>query len=90
MGKSEWKFVEMCAQCEKELSENQILYSHGICPYCGYNSNCTICDTKKVVYRKTKTFIPKWYQFWIRPKYLIEYAGTMSETILKKLDNDKL
>lgn len=33
-----------CIACRNELSFDQIMYSHGICPACGHTANGTVCD----------------------------------------------
>ena len=53
--------VHVCLKCEVRLSNHDRMYSHGVCPYCGYSSDSNICDcTKRVVKLPEK----KWYQFW--------------------------
>lgn len=43
------KFVllQKCLGCKKVLSRTQIFYSNGVCPFCGRDSNSTMCDTTR-------------------------------------------
>jgi len=34
-----------CVKCDKELTDSQRNYRHGVCPHCGNISNSTIVDT---------------------------------------------
>lgn len=43
MGK--WVAVDICVECHKPLSHNQIVYSDGVCPHCGSMSR-TRCVNK--------------------------------------------
>lgn len=57
---SRWFFTEICENCLTELSDSEIYYNKGVCPYCTNDSNSTICDTVKKHYRyvyKIKKFL---------------------------------
>ena len=56
-----FKAVHLCAKCEVRLSNHEMMCSHGVCPYCGNNSESTICDCIK---KSVKLPDKKWYQFW--------------------------
>lgn len=64
---SGWNIEYRCVRCQKVLSNNQVMYSHGLCPHCGYKSSdaCTIVDNTEHFYRLVR--YGKWWQFWIRP-----------------------
>lgn len=47
-----WK----CSKCLVPLSDNQRMYSHGVCPFCGYDSDSTICNTETVVRLRGPSF----------------------------------
>lgn len=36
-----------CKSCDNRLSFGQKMDSHGVCPYCGANSHCTVVDTNE-------------------------------------------
>lgn len=49
--KSKWYHIKVCSVCHIRLTENQRMYSHGICPHCGVDSCSTGCSTIKVILR---------------------------------------
>jgi len=44
MIKSKWFNVFRCEHCHRQMSFNEVVCSHGICPHCGHISGTTICD----------------------------------------------
>lgn len=42
-----YKVRKSCKQCEHELTNHEIYYSDGVCPYCGNISGSTIINYKK-------------------------------------------
>jgi predicted RNA-binding Zn-ribbon protein involved in translation (DUF1610 family) len=44
---SDWFTMYFCVDCKKRLSYSKVMYSHGVCPHCGYKGPdaCTIVDT---------------------------------------------
>ena len=47
-GVTRWKAFHVCRQCDQEVSENDMMYNHGVCPNCGHSSGSTVvnCKTK--------------------------------------------
>lgn len=43
-----------CAHCELVLTNQERMHSGGVCPYCGWVSDGTICATNKTSKRKEK------------------------------------
>lgn len=41
-----WVAVHHCANCEHILDMDERFYSGGVCPFCGFDSHSTICNTK--------------------------------------------
>lgn len=39
--------VYKCRECRTELTWDEKMYSHGVCPYCGTVSGGTVVDTIK-------------------------------------------
>ena len=69
MRESNWYGIPVCTECNKRLSDSQKMYSSGICPYCGHNSNGTVCDTNMVTLKKI--ILHPWWRFWKREfKYI--------------------
>lgn len=60
--KSTYYHINICINCEKRLSEYQIMYSEGTCKFCGNTNNSTIVDTKKLRIKQTR-INPIW-MFW--------------------------
>lgn len=67
---SNWTYLLVCPVTCLVLSDNQNMYSSGICPHCGNNNNSTITHRTKVVCRilteqktifskKVRTFLEK-------------------------------
>lgn len=61
LSKGPWHNEFICYDCKKSMSYNTKMYSHGICPNCGYNSHGTICACDILVVRKVWK---KWWKFW--------------------------
>ena len=74
-----WYAVDVCVVCNKKLTSSHKMYNDGICPYCGHNSHCTVCDTVEVTVSKVKT--GKWWEFW---KYEMEGKDEFSKNWLKE------
>ena len=64
--------VKFCVQCDKRLGTYHEMYSGGICPHCGHNSNSTICRTKTRVYRVISHQVKVLGLFWFTTKEEIE------------------
>ena len=43
--KHKYEPVLKCTKCAHILDDDEKMYSSGICPYCGYSSHSTVCDT---------------------------------------------
>jgi hypothetical protein len=67
--KGRWVAREHCVQCDTILNIDEQCCSNGVCPYCGYVSSFTLCETKlKPVFIKEKSFLERFQDFigWIR------------------------
>jgi hypothetical protein len=53
-----------CVDCERRLTDDEILYSGGVCPYCGFTSQSTVCMTATRVAYWVWDCRPRWWQFW--------------------------
>lgn len=53
----------MCKNCNKVLTDNQKMYSDGVCPHCGALSDGTIVDSIKV---SVEVPVKKrvWWKLW--------------------------
>lgn len=80
---SNWYGITVCKSCWKRLSDNQEMYSGGVCPKCGYNSGGTVCSTETVVLREIKHH--PWWRFWNREiTYEARPGDKLSQTWLQK------
>ena len=43
--KHKYEPVLKCTECGHILDDDEQMYSSGICPYCGYSSHSTVCNT---------------------------------------------
>lgn len=68
-----WHPEYHCKSCNKILSYDSKMDNHGICPLCGYDSNCTICNTTTVIVREIITTTINW-------KYPFIHTTTTKET----------
>lgn len=60
-----WHPEYHCKTCDEVLSYNTKMNSDGVCPLCGYDSKCTICDTTAVIVREIITTTTNWkYPFF--------------------------
>jgi hypothetical protein len=60
---SNWYRIYMCG--DHELSRDTVMYSGGVCPICGKNSNSTVCHTQRIAVRRV--YHRPWYIFWQTP-----------------------
>jgi hypothetical protein len=72
-----WTAEFRCVGCSSALSEYDRLYSDGVCPKCGHQSDGTICDAQKVAVPKMRRSRPWWY-FWGGPEYVTAEGGPPS------------
>ena len=49
---TDWYGVPRCSSCNKNLTNNIVMHSQGICPKCGFDSKSTVCDYHYVIVRK--------------------------------------
>lgn len=82
-----WHGVRVCSECYVHLNNGIYYYNHGICPFCGHNSNGTICDSFDAIYRKVFTYIPQWWQIWKEREYFIEAKDEDSYKAIKNMFN---
>jgi len=59
---SNWYGLDVCISCESRLYNKQKNYNGGICPYCGHDSDGTICDTQKIILKRISR--RPWWMFW--------------------------
>jgi hypothetical protein len=52
--KGRWYSTDWCKECNSRFCGSDLAYSGGVCPYCGHNSNSTMCDWKTRSFRKVK------------------------------------
>ncbi len=76
MKESNWYIVNVCKECDSELSQNIKFYSLGVCPHCGHDSRTTVCSTTRVVLKKFKHH--SWWKFWNK-KYTYEGKDEFSK-----------
>ena len=69
----DWEYDIVCKYCKSELSDEELYYGLGVCIKCGADSDSTICDHEKIIYRRVYTYVPRWFEFWKSPVYTIEY-----------------
>ena len=69
MRKGKWFNVDLCVECEKQLSNRVLMYSNATCPYCGHNAPGTFCNVTSTSARYVMPY--KWYEFW---KYHTRYS----------------
>ena len=62
MKKGPWKVAYFCVKCKKEMSNWTMMYSNGVCPYCGNVEPGTVVDCIESAKRWVMT--GKWYSFW--------------------------
>jgi len=74
--KCNWEAGYFCKECDHELSYKQIMYSIGVCPYCGYSCDSTIVSHTIKVRRwvvTKKTFRGWWWGYKTDHKGYWEY-----------------
>jgi predicted RNA-binding Zn-ribbon protein involved in translation (DUF1610 family) len=49
--KMNWELAEFCVKCGEFLDYDEVIDSNGVCPFCGFDSISTICETKRKVRR---------------------------------------
>jgi len=57
----------VCIACDQKLTNKEVFYSGGVCSYCGYITNGTICKVKKIAIEEPK--VPEMsildvFKFW--------------------------
>jgi len=48
---TEWMVEYQCVACRHVLDAAERCLRHGVCPYCGHDSQEVHCATRKVIYR---------------------------------------
>lgn len=66
-----YKCERRCVRCKRALSGNVIMYSGGICPCCGADSESTIVNTTNHVY-KLVTVGYKWFILPIKERQYVD------------------
>lgn len=62
MEKVKYIAINCCKSCEQQLTDKELVYSNGCCPYCGHIRKGTICAYKTKTFKRTE--VPtRWYQF---------------------------
>lgn len=81
--KGSWYKINVCIKCHNKLGDYTMMYSSGVCPDCGHDSDSTICDTKTIVARK----IYKWVFICFPVIVGYEGRGVESQEWLNKYKN---
>lgn len=69
-----WTPFHVCVTCGGQIGDRDRMYNGGICPYCGFDSDSTICDTNTKMFRKRKIRNDNpWWMFWSLYKIEVEY-----------------
>lgn len=70
-----WHLIEVCKECRAELSDDEVYFSDGICPYCGHDDDSTVLDTERIVARWVTTKKAHWFWGWFgdQPEGYWEY-----------------
>lgn len=55
----------VCVRCEHILSRAEVMYSDGVCPYCGNKDDSTICD-----YIKVARLVIVWVEVTFKPPFI--------------------
>jgi len=65
-----YEAMHCCSTCSSPMSYNTKMYSHGVCPFCGASSGCTVVDTitKSVLYQRVA---PKWKVWNTKKRYTV-------------------
>lgn len=81
---SHWYSIEVCNNCEKQLSNYQKMHSSGVCPYCGYKgpNAVTICKTQTLILKKIIKGNP--LLFWKKLDIKFKAGNHITELWLKK------
>jgi len=74
--KPRWYGIRICTACRETLTENEVHYSGGVCPHCGYSFGSTIVRNTMIVISRER--ISPWWQFWA-PVY--EYTPKDSDAL---------
>ena len=61
---SDWYVIFVCRLCKARMSDNERMYSNGICKHCGHDGDVTICDTRRVRIKAIKHY--NWWQLFNR------------------------
>lgn len=59
---SRWHFKWRCSTCQHHLTDREVYYSHGVCPYCGFDNCSTICAREKQVIRHVLVRKAAWWK----------------------------
>jgi len=62
---SKYEAKYFCKICTKALSRYTLMHSYGTCPYCGHNSNSTVCDANKISILNTT-----WIELTLKPPFI--------------------
>lgn len=49
---SKWYAFDVCTDCHKRLSTDEIFHGDDVCPYCGHGSS-SFCDHRDVILQST-------------------------------------
>lgn len=74
MSYGRWWKAFYCIKCDARLNEAEYMYSSGVCPYCGYDSDSTVCHVRPRVMRRVYSFKASWWQklIGIQDDYYLE------------------
>ena len=68
-----WTKAWFCVGCGKGLSNYEVHYSNGVCPYCGNRASGTICDCKTDSIRPVYQKIMKGVLIFKLPRWKVLY-----------------
>ena len=83
MRESDWYGIDICNNCERRLNNNEIVYSRGICPKCGYDNNGTVCKIRTVILKEIKHY--PWWQLWNRKRTYIGNNNFSNAWLMRKV-----
>lgn len=86
-----WVRHAFCVKCSERLGRHQEMYSHGICPFCGFNSDSTICDTNVRSARLVRGPQASWWQRPLKGDVRLghwEYADEVDQPQKQKTGDD--
>jgi hypothetical protein len=63
-----WHEIDLCIKCKHRLTNAQVYFSKGICPFCKNECKHGRVDTEVCLVR----YVLKW-KYWVVPYFKLEY-----------------